>query len=108
MASKLKHEKHRKPALPDHKSEAVPQNWPEDIAYLRDQTYSAAVTLELRSKLSRTPSDNINWLKLQSEFIQIPCPWVDIITIDEASHPAHGQRGLFAKSHLLPDSFICK
>lgn len=84
-----------------------PPNWPSEITYLTDQTYSQAVDLELRSKLSRSPSDNISWIKLASNLIITPCPLVDITTITDEKHPAYGQRGLFAAQHLIPDSFIC-
>lgn len=107
MPSKLKLEKQADPAPNEETTgDDIPRNWPEDIPYLYDQTYSAAVTDELRSKLSRAPSGP-DWIKLQPGLIKIPCPLVDILSIDNPSHPAHGQRGLFAREHLVPDSFIC-
>ncbi|KAK4497703.1 hypothetical protein PRZ48_010356 [Zasmidium cellare] len=84
-----------------------PPNWPPEITYLTDQIYTPAVSLELRSKLSRSPSDNISWIKLASDLIITPCPLVSITTITDEKHPACGQRGLFAAQHLIPDSFIC-
>ncbi|KAK3074026.1 hypothetical protein LTR53_003865 [Teratosphaeriaceae sp. CCFEE 6253] len=86
---------------------ALPANWPEGIVYLTDHTYSAAVSAEQRTALSRTLSDNATWTKISASSIVVPTPLLDIRIIADTKHPACGQRGLFATRHLVPDSFIC-
>ncbi|KAF2213739.1 hypothetical protein CERZMDRAFT_96563 [Cercospora zeae-maydis SCOH1-5] len=86
---------------------SVPDNWPEDIQFLTDHSYTPAA-LPLQPQLSRAPSDNSSdpWIKVPSHLIHPITPHIQITTITTPDHPAHGQRGLFAASDLLPDSFI--
>lgn len=95
----------------DPEKEVLPPNWPQDVTFLRDLTYTQTVLdAGLREKLSRAPSsDNDSWVRLASTLpgLGAPCPNVSITTIKEPStHPAMGQRGLFAATHLPPDTFI--
>nr|POE65350.1 hypothetical protein CFP56_72995 [Quercus suber] len=86
---------------------AWPENWPDDgTMFLTDQTYSDAVTEEQRTALSRTTGDYSNYPKISATTLGNPCP-VEIRLIAEQSHPAAGQRGLFARSSLEPDTFLC-
>lgn len=87
-------------------SEGLPPNWPPEIDFLTDQTYSAAVPPESRAGLSRTTAENEAYTKVSSSLIESPSPRVSICIVDNPAHPAHGQRGLFAAQHLEPDSFI--
>lgn len=84
----------------------LPDNWPEHVQFLRDQTYSTAITVDLRAGLSRTTSESVSYVKIKPEALISPCPLVKVQTINNDKHPAHGQRGLFAAQHLEPDSFI--
>ncbi|RMX98252.1 hypothetical protein D0868_10195 [Hortaea werneckii] len=68
---------------------ALPDNWPEDITFIPDLTYSDRVTQEQRAGLSRTTVDSASWLKVPK----------DLATV-------HAARGLFAAEHLIPDAFI--
>ncbi len=90
-----------------HSQQQVPSNWPEDITYLTDHTYSTAVTADQRTALTRTGSADATWTQIPSASIQAPTPLLEILTITDNNHPAAGQRGLFATQHLPPDSFIC-
>ncbi|QIW94907.1 hypothetical protein AMS68_000425 [Peltaster fructicola] len=83
-----------------------PENWPPDITYLTDHTYSDAVTAEQRTALSRPAPESDQWTKISREQINETLDRVKIIIIDDEKHPAYRQRGLFAKSKLDPDAFI--
>ncbi|TKA43419.1 hypothetical protein B0A54_05901 [Friedmanniomyces endolithicus] len=85
----------------------VPKSWPEDITYLTDHTYSAAVTADQRTALTRTGTADATWTQIPPTSIQAPSPLLEIRTVTDINHPAAGQRGLFATQHLAPDSFIC-
>ncbi|OQN99793.1 hypothetical protein B0A48_14563 [Cryoendolithus antarcticus] len=84
----------------------VPSNWPEDIAYLNDLTYSAAVTSEQRTALGRTTTDLEGHARITAEQIATTQSRARIRIISDPKHPAHKQRGLFTASDLPPDSFI--
>jgi hypothetical protein len=84
----------------------LPTNWPENILYITDQTYSSAVPTELRDGLSRKNAESESLQRIPASLLQYPCPRVSIKVIEKPEHPAHGQRGLFAAEHLPPDSFI--
>lgn len=86
-------------------AEKLPENWPEDITFLSDLTYTEAAR-ELQPKLSLSPSDTGSWKKIPLALTQSPCTRVKIVTIADPNHPAFGQRGLFAAEHLIPDVFI--
>lgn len=102
-ASAGRDEDEKKPA----EAPQVPENWPEGVTYLTDQTYSAAVTAEQRVALSRTNGDDATWLKVPAGQIEAPSSMVHIPIIENKDHPACGQRGLFAAKHLEPDAFVC-
>ena len=89
-------------------STRLPANWPEDITYLPSQTYSSAVTLDNLARLTRTNDETLTWPKIPPSHpaLQIPNPTVDIKTIADPQHPAHGERGLFAAQHLPPDTLV--
>jgi hypothetical protein len=84
----------------------LPVNWPENIMYITEQTYSSNVSAELRDGLSRKTSESESFQRIPANLLQYPCPRVAIKIIDKPEHPAHGQRGLFAAENLPPDSFI--
>ena len=84
-----------------------PCNWPEGIEFLADQTYSSAVTADVRVALGRTTAESSTYQRIAADVLQVPCPRVEIRIIEDSKHPAAGQRGLFAAEHLVPDAFIC-
>lgn len=76
----------------------VPKNWPEDIVFLNTPIYAKP---SQRAQLQST----LNPLKLP--VLRTPSSSnVQIRNISDPSHPAHGQRGLFAARSLVPDTFI--
>lgn len=84
----------------------LPDNWPDDITFLPEQTYSDRVTPEMRASLSRTNHETDTWPKISPSQLQCPNPQVTIKTVSDPSHPAHGQRGLFAARDLEPDALV--
>lgn len=88
------------------KDTVLPENWPKDVLYLIDNTCSSAVSEDQKVALSRTTPETVTYSKIQSESLKTPCPLVNIVTIKDETHPAYGQRGLFASQHLEPDAFI--
>ena len=84
----------------------LPDNWPSDVKFLTDYTYSDAVTPELRTGLSRPCTDSEAWSKIFPEALGSPCPRVKILTINDVKHPACGQRGLFASQQINPDALV--
>lgn len=84
----------------------LPKNWPSDVTFLTEQTYSDAVTPDQRAGISRTCTDSEAWAKIPPEALQSPCPRVEIVTIKNEKHPACGQRGIFAAQQLDPDTLI--
>ena len=89
------------------KTGQLPKNWPDDVSYLTDHTFSPAITADQQAALSRSNSESESYAKIPAELLKTPYPWLDVVTINDVSHPAHGQRGLFAKRQLDPDSLIC-
>ncbi|CAK4032218.1 hypothetical protein B0A54_05901 [Lecanosticta acicola] len=92
-------------------AQRIPENWPSEITFLRDHTYTPNVlSSDLVEKLSRAPSsDHDSWIKLPptSPALISPNPQIFIETITAPpTHPAMGQRGLFAAQHLPPDTCI--
>lgn len=86
-----------------------PKNWPPEITYLTDHAYTPAVTAEHISGLSRLTVENDKVPRIPAAQIAHPSPNVEIRLISAAAHPTHparGQRGLFAARPLPPDSFV--
>lgn len=84
----------------------IPENWPDDIIFLREQSYSANVTSDMRAGLSRTNNETDTWAKIPPASLKAPNPLVAINVVSDLTHPAHNQRGLFAAQDLDPDSLI--
>lgn len=83
---------------------AAPKGWPSGTLYLRSPSYSKKLTESARKALVLPASQ----LAPNSEARRLvgPSPNVKITKIQDPSHPAHGQYGLFATQNLPPDSFI--
>lgn len=85
----------------------VPGNWPEEITYLTDITFTPAVTDEQKQALGRTTKDLELHAKLTPTQLSLIRSNTAITTITGPSHPANGQRGLFAVRDLAPDTLVC-
>lgn len=104
-------EKDAQKAQPDDEEQqvsvlAVPENWPDDIEYLTEPTWSDAITEEQRSKLTRRASEVETHCRVTSEQVARTPKACAITIITDEKHPARGQRGLFAAENLEPDQFI--
>lgn len=95
-----------KPTVADGSS-TVPFNWPEEITYLTDITFTQAVTDEQKQALGRTTTDLELHAKLTPTQLSLISTNTAITTIANLAHPANGQRGLFAARHLAPDTLVC-
>ncbi|KAK6854211.1 hypothetical protein PG995_009304 [Apiospora arundinis] len=88
----------------------APKNWPEDVQYLTDLIYSPAVTPDMRNALGRPSTTAESLDKVPRTLVAGPNNGdrvsIRIITSPE-THPALGQRGLFAASDMPPSSFLC-
>lgn len=104
MPSKVKSHPKTRDSLEEEK---LPKEWPTEINYLSEQTYSKAVTPEQRIALSRSTPETVSYARIAAEALKLPCALVEIRIISNTKHPACSQRGLFAAQNLEPDSFIC-
>lgn len=71
-----------------------PANWPSGIIYLTHNIYSKSLT-----------KDEVSAIKPSTK-TQKPSPLVKIKKIDDKSHPAFGQCGLFAAIKIQPHQHI--
>ena len=78
-----------------------PKNWPQNIDYIRIQEYGASISKEILAFLKCTH----NGSRVSFPFAE---PWktTQIRIIDDPSHPACGQRGLFAIQKIPSHSHI--
>mmetsp|Transcript_1319 Transcript_1319/g.1855 ORF Transcript_1319/g.1855 Transcript_1319/m.1855 type:complete len:157 (+) Transcript_1319:39-509(+) len=72
----------------------LPKGWPPEVEFKSDCDWTG-VSEELRTKL-RPKQNNI----------KRPCRSVRIRIIEDKSHPAYGQRGLFASGTIKPRTHI--
>lgn len=80
-----------------------PSHWPPDVQYLSMQRYHVSVPKEIRSRLL-TPQASANpGLSVSSQRSK---PSVIIREVVQESHPACGQRGLFATKRIPPRTHI--
>jgi hypothetical protein len=110
IAKKQQAENKKQPeeAIPDaDATPTLPKNWPEEITYLWDHTYSDAVTPEQRAQLSRTSIELESHCKVSATQLASASKTCAITFIEDEKHPAHGQRGLVAAENLEPDRFVC-
>lgn len=96
-----------KPTIELVENAIQPANWPDDVQFLTDQTYSAAVTADTRADLARINAESASYAKIPVDLLRAPCARVEVRILTETKHPACGQRGLFAAEHLEPDAFVC-
>ncbi|KAJ8127969.1 hypothetical protein O1611_g5668 [Lasiodiplodia mahajangana] len=86
------------------RKDPVPKNWPPSIPYLSQPSLAPHLTEAQRGSL-RTRSPDLAAV-IPSNFPRGPCPLVKIIPINDLSHPANGQAGLFAARRLEPGDLI--
>ncbi|KAI1124723.1 hypothetical protein F5Y10DRAFT_22863 [Nemania abortiva] len=82
----------------------TPKNWPSSIPYLSQPSLAPHLTGTQRESL-RIRSPDIA-ATIPFNFPRGPSTLVKIIPINDPSHPANGQAGLFAARHLEPDTLI--
>jgi hypothetical protein len=109
IAKKQREEVKKKRAelqVPKEDPAELPKNWPEEITYLWDHTYSDEVTAEQRAQLGRTSVELETHSKVSDAQLASTSRSCEIKIIEDEKHPARGQRGLFAAEHLEPDRLI--
>ena len=82
----------------------VPKEWTEGTTYLRAPSYSKKLTKNKLDTLLLSKAD----LSSKEPVLTTRGPYanVKVTPISNASHPAHGQHGLYAAQHLAPGTFI--
>ncbi|KAI1827382.1 hypothetical protein F4861DRAFT_407107 [Xylaria intraflava] len=84
--------------------DAIPRNWPSSIPYLSQPSFAPHLTKIQREALKvRLPDITAT---IPSSRARGPCSLVKITPINDPSHPANGQAGLFAARHLEPGALI--
>ncbi|OAA70526.1 SET domain protein [Cordyceps fumosorosea ARSEF 2679] len=89
----------------------LPKNWPDHLPYLTAPLHGKDLTpahlAAIRTKPTSSSSADTPPIISASE-TPLPCPRVKIqpIPASAASHPARGQRGLFAARDLAPGSLV--
>ncbi|ROT43332.1 hypothetical protein SODALDRAFT_327525 [Sodiomyces alkalinus F11] len=82
---------------------AQPKNWPQHLPYHPLPIRSKGLTpRQVETLTQKRPGEPF----LAADQTPVPSPLVKITSIDDPSHPACGQHGLFATRHLKPGSFI--
>ncbi|KAB8294090.1 hypothetical protein EYC80_009544 [Monilinia laxa] len=84
-------------------SQPLPKNWPPQIPYLTTPIYCTTINAS-HLKILRTPTPDS--LPILTSHSKGPSPLVKITPINDPSHPANGQCGLFATRDLKPGTFI--
>lgn len=84
--------------------DAIPRNWPATIPYLLQPMHSPVLTKDQRQALKNRAPDLAAEIPLN--YPRGPSALVRILPIEDASHPAYKQAGLFAARTILPGSLI--
>ncbi|KAF4122689.1 SET protein [Geosmithia morbida] len=93
---------------------AVPKNWPSTLPYLTSPSHSKHLSPSQVQALRTKPPSTSTGPSIRpstpstvpAAYTQTPSGNVRIQTIQTPSHPASGQRGLFATRDLKPGAFI--
>ena len=75
-----------------------PVNWPDNVIYVARNVYSQSLGSDILKSLGCDTN--------KTSVPQRPISHVKIKKIDESSHPAFGQFGLFANAKLAPKSYV--
>jgi len=78
------------------KTISTPSGWPIDVTYITSQKYAAAFPFKLKQRIGA--GGKVTEGSRSS--------WVAIEVISSSSHPANGQRGLFAMRKIPPKTHI--
>ncbi|KAG8864909.1 hypothetical protein FRB96_003496 [Tulasnella sp. 330] len=76
---------------------SLPSGWPMDIIYITSQKYAAELPFKLKQRVGGVEGSKTEGSK---------SAWVAIQVISAPSHPANGQRGLFATRKIPPKTHI--
>lgn len=91
-----------------HKQRAAgsgyPKNWPSHLPYLRLPCYSKNLPAHVVGVLTLAKTDLPSGE--EAHHVVAPHSHVKITAIEDASHPAKGQYGLFATQNLAPGALI--
>ncbi|KAA8898353.1 hypothetical protein FN846DRAFT_962460 [Sphaerosporella brunnea] len=97
-----------KPAAPSKRNRssgtALPPNWPPHLPYLTAPRLSSVLAAPIPSTAAAPALSALNLHAPTPP--STPSPLVRIRRIDDPSHPAHGQHGLFAARNLPARSWI--
>lgn len=92
---------------PESEQPPLPQNWPIDIHYLTKPVHSPNLSSDQLQHLTTKPlhasPQSLPVIKLP---LCSPSPHVSIRQIKNPEHPAYLQYGLFALSHLPPETLV--
>ncbi|KAI0639126.1 SET domain protein [Trametes polyzona] len=80
-------------------TERIPARWPDNVRYITQPQYHASVPAHIRSFIGTDSSR-------ASHKSHAPQSFVSIQLITTPSHPAYGQRGLFATKKIPPRTLI--
>jgi nuclear pore complex protein Nup98-Nup96 len=83
-----------------------PKNWPDGFPYLKAPLHDKSLTPAHIQALKYKPSASSGIPIIPSPATTAPYNLAKIQPISDPSHPANGQRGLFAAQNLAPGSFI--
>lgn len=83
---------------------AVPKNWPPSVPYLALPSFAPHLTKAQKEALRIRSLDLV--VAIPSSLPRGPSALVRIVPINDPSHPANGQAGLFAARHLEPGTLI--
>ncbi|KAM0265646.1 hypothetical protein ACHAQJ_000080 [Trichoderma viride] len=85
-----------------------PKNWPISVPYLKAPLYGKDISPTQVQFLRRNngDDDHLPTAPASSPATETPCPRVKIQAIQDASHPAYGQCGLFAAQNIAPGGLI--
>ncbi|KAG9005853.1 hypothetical protein FRB94_003924 [Tulasnella sp. JGI-2019a] len=78
---------------------STPSGWPMDVTYITSQNYAAEFQFKLKQRVG-----GIEGGKAMTEGSK--SSWVSIEVISSSSHPANGQKGLFATRKIPPKTHI--
>lgn len=76
---------------------SLPAGWPKDVTYITSQKYAADLPFKLKQRVGGAEGGKAEGSKSS---------WVAIEVISTPSHPANGQRGLFATRKIPPKTHI--
>ncbi|KAL6890745.1 hypothetical protein GGI43DRAFT_217628 [Trichoderma evansii] len=82
-----------------------PKNWPISVPYLKAPLHGKDIS-PTQIQFLRTKPLDLPSVPASSPATETPCPHVKIQAIQDSSHPAYGQHGLFATRNIAPGELI--